>query len=234
MTNNKSNYVSILLRWGFVFIIMLLASEIIGHVYRKTPEYKTFTNYYKFVLVRTKALFGYGLTYEDFYSLIEDRLINNQEYYSNMIKLGYRFPQEKHDEKNDICDENCMAYIWQSTNHNYDKWKAWDNGHWAQWFYGLGVTSASNDNLQTASIMLHFARSLAPEWSYFHIELANQLFANNQASEAINVLSECLLFNAAQSYCQAMLDQKIWEKNQPIGFLSEQIYNNIPYPTKEE
>jgi hypothetical protein len=229
LRTHRANYAGILLKWGLVLSLILLASEAVSHIYQKTPQYEQLAKETNFILFRTRVLFGHRPTYQEYYGLIADRLIQNQQYYARTVEQNFQFAGGTQEHKISPCGDRCISSIWQSTNSNVDRWKRWRNEEWAKWFYALGIENSKDGNVYGAVAMLEFSRSLAPEWSYFHIELANVLFQDGQIDQGRKVLNECLLFVAARSHCQTMIDEQMWEDIVAPGFLSEIIENNVPH-----
>jgi len=95
-------------------------------------------------------------------------------------------------------------------------------------FYTLGLAAYENKEPILVIPLFQKAISLAPEWSYFHVELANFYVMMGQDQEAKNTLEKCFNFKNPKEHCQQYInnnfESEIYEK---VGFLKEAINEKI-------
>ena len=91
-------------------------------------------------------------------------------------------------------------------------------------FYELGLLASQHEETNLVTPFWESAVYLAPEWSYFHIELANSYLINNQASEAEKQLNFCFQFKYPREHCQEYMDENYHSQSpESIGFLKEKV-----------
>lgn len=99
-----------------------------------------------------------------------------------------------------------------------------DPNKWGKIFYTLGLLAYENDQPEIFESYLLSAIKFAPEWSYFHIELANYYLTKSNYSEAENLLQECISLESPKIHCQQFItenfDQNLAEE---VGFLESKV-----------
>ena len=95
---------------------------------------------------------------------------------------------------------------------------------WAIPFYQLGKISYEYGEFDNAVSLWESARMLAPEWSYFHVELANLYLTLGDSEKARAQIEYCLKFHFPQNHCREFLEGNI-RSNSPeqVGTWEEKI-----------
>lgn len=98
----------------------------------------------------------------------------------------------------------------------------------AKVFYELGLISYLSFEPSLSENLWLTAVYLAPEWSYFHIELANLYLLTENIDAAKAQLESCLRFYHPKDYCRQYLVENL-EANVPqeAGFLENEVRQNI-------
>ena len=98
---------------------------------------------------------------------------------------------------------------------------------WAVPYYQLGLVSYKHSEVD---LLIHFwgiAAKLAPEWSYFHVELANYYLNTGDIEKATAYVEYCLNFHSPQEHCREFLKDNVETNTSlPVGSWEDQI-NNI-------
>jgi tetratricopeptide (TPR) repeat protein len=95
---------------------------------------------------------------------------------------------------------------------------------WAKHYYELGLIAYQNNENAIAESYWLNAISLAPEWSYFHVELANYYLVNNKPDESAMVIEHCIRFDFPKDHClEYDSDQGKTASPSPIGSWREKI-----------
>jgi tetratricopeptide (TPR) repeat protein len=91
-------------------------------------------------------------------------------------------------------------------------------------YYKLGLIASKADETETAKSYFKLAARLAPEWSYFSIELANLLLINDDRLGSKKVIEECKTYQFPRDFC-TNYEQENLNLNNPslVGFLEETI-----------
>jgi tetratricopeptide (TPR) repeat protein len=90
--------------------------------------------------------------------------------------------------------------------------------------YQLGLTALDYQQVDLALALWQTAVWLAPQWSYFHLELARLWLLTGEENKASEALQLCLQFAYAQEHCQSFLDRDMKPlRDAPVGFLQETI-----------
>ena len=99
---------------------------------------------------------------------------------------------------------------------------------WGKTLYNLGIVAYQNAERDLVIPFWETAVQISPEWSYFHIELANYYLTNKMQEEAIAQLDYCLKFKHPKSFCQWYIDNHL-ELGKPdtVGFLEGKINEEI-------
>lgn len=96
----------------------------------------------------------------------------------------------------------------------------------AKVFYRLGLIAFRHSEMKLTENLWQTSVFLAPEWSYFHIELANLYLADGKTEVAKQKLDYCLNFKHPRGHCKNFMDEHITgETYEPVGFLSSTIQN---------
>jgi len=101
----------------------------------------------------------------------------------------------------------------------------------ARLFYDLGLAAYQYDENELTEFFWDIAVRLAPEWSFFHKELANYYLVKGKKKVAWERLNFCLKFNYSKEPCIDFLKNN-WEKNETVevGYYKQNIedyYLNI-------
>ncbi|MFV1917598.1 MAG: hypothetical protein ACC618_03930, partial [Patescibacteria group bacterium] len=99
---------------------------------------------------------------------------------------------------------------------------------WAKPFYTLGLLAYRNEELDLVAPFWQTASNLAPEWSYFHMELANFYLSQGEASKAQSQIDFCLQFQNPQEHCTQYLEENLQQgKTESVGFLASDVEKDI-------
>lgn len=103
-----------------------------------------------------------------------------------------------------------------------------DSIKWGKVYYTLGLSAHKNSEDQLVIPLWQTAIYLAPEWSYFHIELSNFYLIKGEREEAVARLDYCLQFKYPKSYCQWFINDHLAnDKPAEVGFLEKKINQEI-------
>lgn len=95
---------------------------------------------------------------------------------------------------------------------------------WAKHFYNLGLMAYRNNEPDITAPFWETAIYLAPEWSYFHVELANFYLIQGNANKAREQIEFCLQFQFANKHCREFLRENILTNSmEAVGIWEEQI-----------
>lgn len=101
---------------------------------------------------------------------------------------------------------------------------------WGKYFYNIGLIASKNGESAVTADYWQIASYLAPEWSYFHIELANYYIHIGSGERAKTVLEYCLNFKSARQHCSDFFQKYLYNESAPyenLGFLQEKINEEI-------
>lgn len=99
---------------------------------------------------------------------------------------------------------------------------------WAKPFYMLGLIAYRNNEPSFLVPVWKNAISLAPEWSFFYVELANYYSSIGKTQEAKDILNGCTQFNSPKFHCKTFMDTNLGNnKIESIGFLEETIVKEL-------
>lgn len=102
------------------------------------------------------------------------------------------------------------------------------NDSWGKLFYNLGLLAYKYNEPQLVDSLWQSAVNIAPEWSYFHIELANFYLSTDQKLKATESLGYCLKFNFPKNHCQIYLEENFYSNSpEKVGFLEKLIKKKI-------
>lgn len=93
-------------------------------------------------------------------------------------------------------------------------------------YYYLGLLAYRNNEPQLVVPFWQAAANLAPEWSYFHVELANFYLSRGLIDKAKETIDFCLKFKFPKEHCTQFLNENI-NTNTPevTGYLKGEIEN---------
>jgi len=99
---------------------------------------------------------------------------------------------------------------------------------WGKVLYNLGLSAYKNGEPGLVIPFWQKAIAITPEWSYFHIELANFYLTTENIQRAKETLSYCLEFKYPKEHCQLFLNDNL-EKGifEEVGFLEDTINEEI-------
>lgn len=97
-------------------------------------------------------------------------------------------------------------------------------GYLASFYYSLGLIANKHKEDGLVISFWQNAARIAPEWSYFHIELVNYYLSKGDNINAKAKLEYCMQFNFPREHCRNYQNDN-FEKNVPneIGFLKTKI-----------
>lgn len=98
----------------------------------------------------------------------------------------------------------------------------------AKTFYSLGLLAHENEQSNLLVPLWQTAVLLAPEWSHFHIELANYYLSSGNSTESEVLLKKCTQLPHPKKHCQKYVEE-ILLPNIPmeVGFLEQFIEKEI-------
>lgn len=98
----------------------------------------------------------------------------------------------------------------------------------AKTYYFLGLDAYQSGQPELTMPFWQVATYLAPEWSYFHLELANLFLSSGAAEKARTQLRFCMQFYHPKTFCQQFVDEYLLENRfESIGFLESEVQQNI-------
>ncbi len=109
---------------------------------------------------------------------------------------------------------------------DYDYLKEIYASKWARIYYLLGLTAHEYNELDLVVPLWQVAVNLAPEWSYFHVELANFYLTQGETDKARSQIEHCLQFHFPRVHCRQFMEENV-QTNSPetIGSWEKQIKN---------
>ena len=95
-------------------------------------------------------------------------------------------------------------------------------------FYELGLLAHQYQETNLVAPFWKSAVYLAPEWSHFHVELANYYLAQGEKNKAQTSLEKCMTFWYPKDHCKTFLEENV-ENGRPeqIGFLKNNLIESI-------
>lgn len=129
-------------------------------------------------------------------------------------------------------DEIKQAYIEILKKINYDKLFEPNSKELVKLFYLFGLEAYQLEEYQLVVSMWEIVLRLAPQWSYFHQELANYYLLQGQKEQSLKIIEQCLLYEFAKKSCLNYLDNNLLT-NSPleVGFWKQSVEQN--YLTNE-
>lgn len=119
-------------------------------------------------------------------------------------------------------------YLGLLSNIDYKLLSSSDPKHLSKIFYQLGLIAYENNDTEKVIPLWQTAVYLAPEWSYFHIELANYYLSEGMVEEAKDSLSYCLKFRHPKEHCQWYIENFLEKSSfDSVGFLETKIDEEI-------
>ena len=95
---------------------------------------------------------------------------------------------------------------------------------WGKIFYALGLDAYHSGDYQLVAPFFQYATSLAPEWSYFQVELANYYFSINESPKAEDQLNFCLRFEYPKEHCNQYIQENLeTQTSLPVGHWQKEI-----------
>jgi hypothetical protein len=224
------NYLYKLIQIMVVALLVLLLADRAGHWYRHNDPYNRFLIQKDFLMLKQQYHLSsdYQPTFSIFYRLSEHKynqikahyakLAGNNDFYTS-VELGFNTVS---------CKQLCRQIISKSSGRQLAQY---DNNQIARWYYELGISDYGDDNIESAINFLEYARRLAPEWSFFHIELAAIYYEQGHITKSVHVLNQCKLFSQSEIFCWTPLDNVIMgDLNIPVGSLMDKVRDAIHYP----
>lgn len=119
---------------------------------------------------------------------------------------------------------NLESYIVEVLSPTSSELVAYSTKQWAKSYYKLAVGSYDNGLNDMVQPFLENATLLAPQWSYFHIELANYYQLSDRYEMAVEQIQLCMDQYHPKSDCQNYNENnlKLGQTNS-VGFLKETI-----------
>lgn len=102
------------------------------------------------------------------------------------------------------------------------------NNDLAKIFYRLGLIAYQNNQKDLVAPLWITMVNLAPEWSYFQLELANYYLSINDLKNAKISIDYCTQFEFPETACSSFLINEIQNNQpQPVGFMKDKIQTEI-------
>ena len=99
-----------------------------------------------------------------------------------------------------------------------------NSNEWVETYYNLGLISYNNSNFGLVEPFWQTAVNFGPEWSYFHLSLANYYLSTNQIDLAYQQIDYCLIFTHPQKACNRFLkDNMQTGKTDPINLWEKEV-----------
>jgi tetratricopeptide (TPR) repeat protein len=116
------------------------------------------------------------------------------------------------------------AYLSFLRGIDYDYLKEIYASKWAKIYYFFGLTAHEHNELDLVIPFWQVAVNLAPEWSYFHTELANYYLIQGEIDKARSQIEYCLQFHFPQAHCRQFMEENV-QTNSPetVGFWEKQV-----------
>lgn len=116
------------------------------------------------------------------------------------------------------------AYLGFLREIDYDYLKESYVSKWAKIYYVLGLTAHKHNELDLVVPLWQVAANLAPEWSYFHVELANFYLTQGEMDKAHSQIEHCMQFHFPQAHCRQFMEENV-QTNLPeaVGSWEKQI-----------
>ena len=95
---------------------------------------------------------------------------------------------------------------------------------WANLYYNLGLIAYKKNIIHLTAPFWQIAINFVPEWSHFHLELANFYLAQGNNEKAISVIEYCQEFSYPKKHCNQFMQENI-QTNSPeeIGSWKKEI-----------
>jgi len=107
---------------------------------------------------------------------------------------------------------------------DYEELKREDASRWAKIYYSLGLLAYEQNEPGLVAPFWKIAANLGPEWSYFHIELANFYLSRGEPDKAKEQIEFCLQFQNPKTHCSEFMQEHIQTNNaQPVGTWQDKI-----------
>lgn len=165
--------------------------------------------------------------------------LKNSDYYGflvNMLKAGRNKIRIDVKKGNLLIDEKKLVFSYQNNiefteqdyqsvnNLNFSDLEMGESGEWSKAFYILGLVNYQPENYLSTIELWNTSIKLNPQWSYFHVELANLFLKQNDRNQAENQIEKCLSFYYPRKDCNDYKkDNLIPNKPENIGFLQKKI-----------
>lgn len=98
-------------------------------------------------------------------------------------------------------------------NLNLDSLVQHNPGKWGALFYSMGLAAYKRGEPNLTIYFWQKAVLLAPEWSYFQVELANYYLSVNDLENAQKQLNFCLSFEFAKDHCNQYIQENLETKS---------------------
>lgn len=107
---------------------------------------------------------------------------------------------------------------------DYEEFKKIYASRWARIYYNLGHLAYEQNEPELVVPFWEIAANLGPEWSYFHVELANYYLSQGEIDKARESIGYCMQFQFPKDHCREFLEKNIEaETVEPVGSWEEQI-----------
>ena len=121
-------------------------------------------------------------------------------------------------------EKNKRDFLYQYFAKKLESSNLKENNALAKEFYFLGEDYLKEKEIEKAIFWWKKSISTSPQWSYFHIDLANLYFKLGKQSETKDVLSNCLNYYYPKENCQEYLKRfSKGESLDPPGYWREKI-----------
>jgi tetratricopeptide (TPR) repeat protein len=166
--------------------------------------------------------------FSNFYKLSQRSQEKIRIYYEQSTGTNDYFSKVGYDFNTQSCEQSCQQIIDSSAAEEIIQY---NNNQLARWYYQLGISDYADGNVGSSINFIEYARHLAPEWSFWHLELATIYLNEGNIQKTSEILDQCKSFSKFNNYCWNMLDdyrQKGYSFT--VGAMSEKINKTIPYP----
>lgn len=197
-----------------LFIALLLSAEAVFLYKNKGEMVRWYTRVAKVYLKRSKP--NHALAY--FNKAAEVRL---KEVSSNNPEI-FKQSDLKDSKISDV--SNIESYILDVLSPTSSELVAYSTKDWAKSYYKLAVASYDNGLNDMVQPFFENATMLAPQWSYFYIELANYYQLTGKYEKAIEQIQLCMEQYHPKSDCQSYYERSLTKsQTNSVGFLRKTI-----------
>lgn len=197
------------------FFLLIIVSEVIFNL-RNNPEFQYWYNYYagQAAIKASQPRLAF-----DYIGEIVDYKFQNGD---TSVKRVLEIPSLS---DNPNLKKDYASFLKSS---DMERFFQTDLDGWAQNFYTLGFLAYKQDEPELAESFWQAAVDFAPDWSYFHIELANFYLSQGKKNAAETQLDACLELESPRSFCQWYIENHLENGTfENVGFLETKIQDEL-------